>query len=82
MTKIATAALRQYRALRLIVAGDQRITAVIRETGYGADIELSNGDKVSLWEFAITEPIMDSAERWARSKGASLVRIERADSAP
>ena len=50
--------------------------ARIRRTNYGAVIELAGGRIISLWAFALDEPVMVAALRRARREGASHIFIE------
>ncbi len=50
--------------------------AHIRKTHYGAVIELAGGRMISLWTFALDEPVMDAALRRARLEGASQILID------
>jgi len=50
--------------------------AYIRKTRYGAVIELAGGQIISLWTFALDEPVMDAALRRARLEGASHIVID------
>jgi hypothetical protein len=50
--------------------------AVIQRTHYGVDIEYSDGRVSSLWEFALTEPVLDAAMRRARRDGAEFILVE------
>ena len=51
-------------------------SARIRRTEYGAVIELSGGRRISLWAFALDEPVLDVALRRARRDGASHILID------
>ncbi len=53
------------------------IDAVVQVTQYGADIELSDGQTCSIWQFALSEPATEAAIRWARDKGAVTIKIKR-----
>jgi hypothetical protein len=61
-------------------------SAVIQLTEFGADIELSDGRRAYLWQFAIKEPIESAAARWAEKRGATLItmhtRPPNGDSSP
>jgi len=56
-------------------------SARIRQTDYGAVVELSGERRISLWTFALDEPVLDVALRRARHEGAShiLIDIDPAD---
>lgn len=51
------------------------LRAWVERKDYGADIELSDGRQCSLWEYAVSGPVMDAAVAWAERHGATHVTI-------
>jgi hypothetical protein len=51
-------------------------SARIRQTDYGAVVELAGGRRISLWAFALDEPVLEVALRRARRDGATHILIE------
>jgi len=58
-------------------AGAERVDAVVRVTSYGAEVELANGSACTLLQRELVEPAIVVGVRWARTQGASTIRIRR-----
>ena len=53
----------------------QGVRAFVERKEYGADIELSDGRRCSLWEYAVPGSVMDAAVNWAKRNGAAHVTV-------
>ena len=59
---------------QLVMTGEV-VSAIVRRKDYGADIELSDGRRCSLWEYAVSGPVIEAAVRWAKRNGAVHVTV-------
>jgi hypothetical protein len=64
------------RASRRPVNSTREQSALIRQTDFGVIVELPGGRCVSLWAFALDEPVMDVALRRAQRAGALEILID------
>ena len=62
------------RSLSQFVTRGQ-VRAFVERKEYGADIELSDGRRCSMWEYAVPGPVMDAAVDWAKRNGAVHVIV-------
>ena len=58
-----------------LVTGLGGLRAVVRRTGYGASVELSDGRASAFWAYAVSGPVLDAAVGWARTEGAIAVDV-------
>ncbi len=58
-----------------LVTGLGGLRAVVRRTGYGASVELSDGRASAFWAYAISGSVLDAAVGWARTEGAIAVDV-------
>jgi len=74
MTVIKT--MEAWRALRRKAHLNHDRGAVIKRTDYGAEIKYADGRVSSLWEYALSEPVMNVALHRARCDGAEFIFVE------
>jgi hypothetical protein len=55
---------------------DREDSAIVRQRQYGADVCFGDGRVISLWEYALREPVMEVARRLARREGAKYIVID------
>ena len=60
-----------------LVTKGKVVRAFVERKDYGADIELSNGRRCSLWEYAVAGPVIDAAVSWAKRHGAVHVTVRQ-----
>lgn len=65
------------RGFSLLVTQGSVVWAFVERKDYGADIELSDGRRCSLWEYAVSDPVIEAAVRWAKRNGAVHVTVRR-----
>ncbi|MGI9259297.1 MAG: hypothetical protein ACR2QQ_10705 [Gammaproteobacteria bacterium] len=65
-----------WRARQEQAHADREDSAIVRQRQYGADVCFGDGRVISLWEFALREPVMEVALRLARREGARRVKVE------
>ena len=58
-----------------LVTGLGGLRAVVRRTGYGASVELSDGRASAFWAYAVAGSVLDAAVGWARTEGAIAVDV-------
>ena len=51
------------------------VWAFVERKDYGVDIELSDGRRCSLWEYAVSGSVIDAAVHWAERNGAVHVTV-------
>ncbi len=64
-----------WRGFSQLVTNGNVVRAFVERKDYGADIELSDGRRCSLWEYAVAGPVMDAAVNWAKRNGAVHVTV-------
>lgn len=68
------------RALRRNAARrsqSRRADAMIRVSPYGAEVELADGSGRIFRQSGLDEPVISAGIRWARERGAAVIRIRR-----
>ncbi len=63
------------RGFSQLVTTGEVVSAIVHRRDYGADIELSDGRHCSLWEYAVSGPVIEAAVRWAKRNGAVHVTV-------
>ena len=58
-----------------LVTGLGGLRAVVRRTGYGASVELSDGRASAFWAYAVSGSVLDAAVDWAQTEGAVAVEV-------
>ena len=75
MSKSAINMQQTWLGVSQLVTRGRGLQAWVERKDYGADIELSDGRRCSLWEYAISGSVMDAAVNWAKRKGAVHVTV-------
>lgn len=63
------------RGLSQLVTQGNVVRALVERKDYGADVELSNGRRCSLWKYAVPGPVIKAAVNWAKRNGAVHVTV-------
>ena len=63
------------RGLTQLATKGSVVRAFVKRKDYGADIELSDGRRVSLWKYAVPGSVMEAAVSWAKRNGAVHVTV-------
>jgi len=63
------------RAFSQLVTKGNVVWALVERKVYGADVELSDGRHCSLWEYAVSGPVIEAAVRWAKRNGAVHITV-------
>ena len=63
------------RGFSQLVTEGNVVSALVERKAYGADVELSDGRHCSLWEYAVSGPVIEAAVRWAKRNGAAHITV-------
>jgi len=63
------------RGFSLLTISPEGVRAFVEPKDYGADIELSDGRSCTLWEYAVSGPVIEAAVNWAKRNGAVHVTV-------